>query len=151
MRRLAKHFGEDEELWGLAGLLHDLDYDYTKDKPEEHGYKTLEILGDSVSPEVKNAILAHCEKKVPETLMEKALYAVDPTSGFIVAGALIKPERKLSAIDVEFLMNRFKEKGFARGANREQIKSCENFGLSLEEFLSLALQAMQEIAGEIGL
>lgn len=151
MRRLAKHFGEDEELWGLAGLLHDLDYDYTKDKPEEHGYKTLEILGNSVSPEVKNAILAHCEKKAPETLMEKALYAVDPTSGFIVAGALIKPERKLSAIDVEFLMNRFKEKGFARGANREQIKSCENFGLSLEEFLSISLQAMQEIADEIGL
>ncbi|ODN30943.1 HD domain-containing protein [Fervidobacterium thailandense] len=151
MRKLAKHFGEDEELWGLAGLLHDLDYDYTKDKPEEHGYKTLEILGDSVRPEIKNAILAHCEKKVPETLMEKALYAVDPTSGFIVAGALIKPEKKLSAINVEFLMNRFKEKGFARGANREQIRSCESFGLSLEEFLSISLEAMKEIADQIGL
>ncbi|MCX7654191.1 MAG: HD domain-containing protein [Fervidobacterium sp.] len=151
MRRLAKHFGEDEETWGLTGLLHDLDYDYTKDKPEEHGYKTVEILGDLVTEDIKNAILAHCEKKIPETLMEKALYAVDPTSGFIVAAALIRPEKKLEFIDVEFLKNRFKEKGFAKGANRQQMMSCENIGLSLEEFYSLSLEAMKEIAKDIGL
>ncbi|MGB9613928.1 MAG: HD domain-containing protein [Fervidobacterium sp.] len=151
MRRLARHFGEDEETWGLAGLLHDLDYDYTKDKPQEHGLKSVEILGNLVDEEIKNAILAHCEKKVPETLMEKALYAVDPTSGFIVAAALIRPEKKLSVVDVEFLKNRFKEKAFAKGANREQMKSCESIGLSLEEFYSLALEAMKSIADEIGL
>jgi len=151
MRKLAKYFGEDEETWGLAGLLHDLDYDYTKDKPEEHGLKSVEILGDSVSQEIKNAILAHCEKKTPETLMEKALYAVDPTSGFIVAAALIRPEKKLEVVDVEFLKNRFKEKGFAKGANREQMKTCENIGLSLEEFYSISLEAMKEIANDIGL
>jgi len=151
MRRLARHFGQDEETWGLAGLLHDLDYDYTKDKPEEHGFKSVEILGDSVSKEIKDAILAHCEKKVPETLMEKALYAVDPTSGFIVAAALIRPEKKLAFVDVPFLLNRFKEKGFAKGANRDQMKSCENIGLTLEEFYSLALEAMKGIAEQIGL
>ncbi|MFN3328872.1 MAG: HD domain-containing protein [Fervidobacterium pennivorans] len=154
MRRLARHFGEDEEEWGLAGLLHDLDYDYTKDKPQEHGYKSVEILdnlGNEVSQEIKNAILAHCDKKTPETLMEKALYSVDPTSGLIVAAALIKPEKKLEMVDVEFLKNRFKEKGFARGANREQMKSCESIGLSLEEFYTLALEAMKEIAQNIGL
>lgn len=151
MRRLARHFGQDEETWGLAGLLHDLDYDYTKDKPEEHGFKSVEILGDSVSQEIKDAILAHCEKKVPETLMEKALYAVDPTSGFIVAAALIRPEKKLAFVDVPFLLNRFKEKGFAKGANRDQMKSCENIGLTLEEFYSLALEAMKEISEQIGL
>ncbi|AMW32644.1 HD domain-containing protein [Fervidobacterium islandicum] len=151
MRRLARHFGEDEEVWGLAGLLHDLDYDYTKDKPEEHGFKSVEILGDSVTEEIKNAILAHCEKKTPETLMERALYAVDPTSGFIVAAALIRPEKKLNVVDVPFLLNRFKEKGFAKGANREQMKSCEDIGLSLEEFYALSLEAMKEIANEIGL
>lgn len=151
MRRLARHFGEDEEVWGLAGLLHDLDYDYTKDKPEEHGFKSVEILGDSVTEEIKNAILAHCEKKTPETLMERALYAVDPTSGFIVAAALIRPEKKLNVVDVPFLLNRFKEKGFAKGANREQMKSCENIGLTLEEFYALSLEAMKEIANEIGL
>jgi putative nucleotidyltransferase with HDIG domain len=151
MRRLARHFGQDEETWGLAGLLHDIDYDYTKDKPEEHGFRSVEILGDSVSQEIKDAILAHCEKKVPETLMEKALYAVDPTSGFIVAAALIRPEKKLAFVDVPFLLNRFKEKGFAKGANRDQMKSCENIGLTLEEFYSLALEAMKEISEQIGL
>jgi len=151
MRRLARHFGEDEELWGLSGLLHDLDYDYTKDKPEEHGLKSVEMLGDLVSTEIKNAILAHCEKKEPETLMEKALYAVDPTSGFIVAAALIKPEKKLEVVDVPFLLNRFKEKGFAKGANRNQMKSCESIGLSLEEFYTLSLEAMKGISKEIGL
>ena len=151
MRRLARYFGEDEEVWGLAGLLHDLDYEYTKDNPEMHGIKSVEMLGNSVSDDIKNAILAHCEKKTPETRMEKALYAVDPTSGFIVAAALIKSEKKLDAVDVEFLKKRFKEKGFARGANREQMQSCESIGLSLEEFYTLALEAMKQIANEIGL
>ena len=151
MRRLARHFGEDEEVWGLAGLLHDLDYEYTKDNPEMHGIKSVEMLGNSVSDDIKNAILANCEKKTPETRMEKALYAVDPTSGFIVAAALIKSEKKLDAVDVEFLKKRFKEKGFARGANREQMQSCESIGLSLEEFYALALEAMKQIANEIGL
>lgn len=151
MRRLARYFGEDEEVWGIAGLLHDLDYEYTKDNPEEHGIKSVEMLENSVSDDIKNAILAHCEKKIPETRIEKALYAVDPTSGFIVAAALIKPEKKLDVVDVEFLMKRFKEKGFARGANREQMKSCESIGLSLEEFYTLALDAMKQIATEIGL
>ncbi len=151
MRKLANHFGEDEEEWGLAGLLHDLDYEYTKDKPEEHGYKSVEILGESVSELIKNAILAHCEKKTPETRMEKALYAVDPTSGFIVAAALIRPDKKLEPVDVDFLIKRFKEKSFAKGANRDQMKSCENFGLSLEEFYSIALNAMKEIADTLGL
>ncbi|KAF2960539.1 HD domain-containing protein [Thermotoga sp. 38H-to] len=152
MRALAKEFGEDEEKWGLAGLLHDLDYDYTKDKPEEHGLKTLEILKDEDVPEdVLNAILAHCEKKTPETLMEKALYAVDPTTGFIVAAALIRTEKKLDGIDVDFLLRRFKEKAFAKGANREQMRTCENFGLSLEKFLEISLEAMKSIASELGL
>jgi len=152
MRALAKEFGEDEEKWGMAGLLHDLDYDYTKDDPNEHGLKTLEILkGEDVPEDVLNAILAHCGKKEPETLMEKALYAVDPTTGFIVAAALIRPEKKLEVLDVDFLMRRFKEKAFARGANRDQIRSCEGFGLSLERFLEIALNAMKSIASDLGL
>lgn len=152
MRALAKEFGEDEEKWGLAGLLHDLDYDYTKNKSEEHGLKTLEILKDEDVPEdVLNAILAHCEKKTPEALMEKALYAVDPTTGFIVAAALIRTEKKLDGIDVDFLLRRFKEKAFAKGANREQMRTCENFGLSLEKFLEISLEAMRSIASELGL
>jgi hypothetical protein len=152
MRALAREFNEDEEKWGIAGLLHDLDYDYTKDNPDEHGLKTLEILKEEDVPEdVLNAILAHCGKKEPETLMEKALYAVDPVTGFIVAAALIRPEKKLEVLDVDFLMRRFKEKAFARGASREQIRSCEKLGLSLERFLGISLEAMKSIASDLGL
>lgn len=152
MRALARRFSEDEELWGLAGLLHDLDYDYTKDTPESHGLKTVELLkGLDVPKEVLDAILAHCEKKAIETKMERAIYAADPVTGFVVAAALITPEKSLSVIDTDFLMRRFKEKLFAKGANREQMKSCEELGLSLEEFLSLSLDAMRSISKEIGL
>lgn len=83
--------------------------------------------------------------------MDKALYAVDPLTGLIVAGALIRPEKKLEAVTVEFLMNRFHEKSFARGAKREQIAACSEIGLTLEEFLAIALKAMQEIHEELGL
>ncbi|PLV60358.1 HDIG domain-containing metalloprotein [Thermotoga sp. KOL6] len=152
MKSLAKVLDEDEEKWGITGLLHDLDYDYTKENPDEHGLKTVEILKNEDVPEdVINAILAHCGKKEPETLMEKALYAVDPTTGFIVAAALIRPEKKLEVLDVDFLLRRFKEKAFARGANRDQIKSCEEIGLSLEKFLEISLEAMKSISSELGL
>lgn len=151
MKKLAKHFGEDEEIWALAGLLHDIDYEITKEKPEEHGLKSIEILGDNIKEEIKNAILAHSEKKTPETKIEIALYCVDPVSGFIVASALIRPEKKLEFVDVEFLKNRFKEKWFAKGANRQQMKSCENLGLTLEDFFSISLESMKEISAELGL
>ncbi|ONN26682.1 phosphohydrolase [Thermosipho affectus] len=151
MRKFAKHFNEDEEEWGIAGLLHDLDYEYTKNDPALHGLKTVEILGDSVSDSIKNAILAHCGKKRRETLMEKVIYATDPTTGFIVASALIRPEKKLEPVDVKFLLKRFKEKSFAKGANREQMKSCEEFGMELEEFFEKSLEAMKEISKELGL
>jgi len=152
MRGLAKRLGYDEELWGLAGLLHDVDYDMTKDEPEKHGLVSIELLKEFNLPvEILNAIKAHSGKKELETPIEKALYAADPITGLIVAAALIRPEKKLDVIDVKFVMNRFKEKSFARGANREQIKSIENLGLSLEEFVEIALNAMKNVALEIGL
>ncbi len=154
MRRLARHFGEDEEKWGLAGLLHDIDYDRTKDSPERHSLEGAELLAEHGLPEdVVYAVKVHNEAHgLPRrSLMDKALYATDPLTGLIVAAALIKPEKKLSAIDVNFLKNRFGEKSFARGANREIIASCTEMGLELEEFMALGLEAMQSIAGEMGL
>ncbi|OAA29725.1 phosphohydrolase [Kosmotoga arenicorallina S304] len=152
MREFAKRFNEDEELWGIAGLLHDLDYDYTFESPEKHGFMTIELLKDhDVPEEVKNAILAHCEHKKREKLIEKAIYAADPVTGFIVAAVLIRKGTKLKDLTVDFLKNRFKEKSFARGASRENMLSCEEFGLSLDEFLSLSLKAMQGISKELGL
>ena len=152
MKALARRLGEDEELWGLAGLLHDVDYDMTYDKPEKHSIVAMDILKDYNLPEeLLNAILAHSGKKEIETKIERAIYAADPITGLIVAAALIHPDKKLSSIDTKFVLNRFKEKSFARGANRDQIRSISELGLTLEEFVELSLKAMQSISKELGL
>lgn len=154
MRALAKRFNEDEEKWGLTGLLHDIDYEITEKEPEKHSLLAEELLKDENLPkDVIDAIKAHNEiHNLPrETLLAKALYAVDPLTGLIVAAALIHPEKKLAPLDVNFILNRFKEKSFARGANRDQIKTCEDLGLSLEEFIAIGLEAMKSISDELGL
>ncbi|MCS7249380.1 MAG: HDIG domain-containing protein [candidate division WOR-3 bacterium] len=153
MRKLARYFNENEEKWGLCGLLHDLDYEETNKNPEKHGIRTIEILKEKNfnDPEILNGILAHCEKKQPENNLEKAIYAIDPLTGLIVAACLMHPDRKLKSLDVNFVLRRFKEKKFASGANREQIKKCEELGLSLEKFIEICLLAMQEIDNQLGL
>lgn len=154
MRRLAKHFDEDVEKWGLAGLLHDIDYDRTKDDPQRHSIEGADLLAELGLPEdVVYAVRVHNEAHgLPrKSLMDKSLYSTDPLTGLIVAAALIKPEKKLSAIDVEFLKKKFGEKSFAKGANREIIMACSEMGLELEEFLSLGLEGMQAISKEMGL
>jgi len=154
MRQLARHLGEDEEKWGLAGLLHDIDYDRTRDDPERHSIEGAELLAAIGLPEdVVYAVKVHNEAHgFPRlSLMDKSLYCIDPLTGLIVAAALIKPEKKLAALDVEFLLKKFGEKSFARGANREIIAACSEIGLGLAEFLGLGLAAMQGIAGEMGL
>lgn len=152
MRRLARHFGEDENLWGLTGLLHDLDYDQTVDDFPRHGLMTAEILAElDVDSRIIDAIKAHPGHREAKTKLDKALYAVDPLTGLIVAATLMHPSRRLREVDTQFVLNRFKEKRFAAGANREQIKSCESLGLSLAFFVQLALEGMQAIDEELGL
>ena len=154
MIRLAKYFDQDPDVWGLAGLLHDIDYEETKDKPEIHGIRGAEILaGLGLAEEIGYAVKVHNDRiGLPRvSLLDKALYAIDPLTGLIVAGALIRPEKKLAVVDVPFLRKRFDEKSFARGANRQQIQACSELGLNLEEFLGLGLEAMQGIAGELEL
>ena len=150
---LARRLGEDETAWRLAGLLHDVDYDQTADSPETHAVIGGKILEDAgLDGAVVHAVLAHNDKAPRESALDKALWCVDPLTGLIVAAALIRPEKKLALIDAQFVLNRMKEKGFARGANREQIKACqEELGLSLEEFVEIGVKAMQEISGELGL
>ncbi|HEX7344679.1 MAG TPA: HD domain-containing protein [bacterium] len=151
MRRLARHFGQDEEIWGVAGLLHDLDYDETVDDFPRHGYRTVEILKEQDLPgEARQAILAHTGHIPCETLMDKALYAIDPLTGLIVAAVLMHPQKKLAALDADFVLRRFREKRFAAGANREQIQSCEAIGLSLEQFLQLGLEGMNSVSDQLG-
>lgn len=151
MRKLAEKFGEDREKWAITGLLHDLDYEETKENFDMHGKKTSEILNGKLHQEVLEAIVAHTGSIERKTLLSKAIYCVDPLTGLIVASALITEDKKLSSVDTNFVLNRFKEKRFASGANRQQIKGCEEIGLSLEEFISLCLEAMKEISSLLGL
>jgi len=152
MRSLAARFGQDPEYWGLAGLVHDLDYDETVNDFPRHGYVTSELLREhGVPEEILDAVVAHAGHRERVTLLDKALYCADPVTGLVVAAALIRPEKKLDQVKLKSLKKRFKEKQFARGADREQIKACEDLGLTLDEFLELSLEAMKGIAEEIGL
>lgn len=152
MRALAARLGEDQERWALAGLLHDLDYEETKDRPERHGHVTVALLRERGfnDEEILEAILAHAGHKEPGKTMEIALTAVDPLTGLIVAAALVHPQR-LGGLTAQNVLNRFKEKGFARSASREGIALGERLGFPLPEFVEIVLRAMQEIHGELGL
>ena len=152
LRGLARKLGEDEEKWGLAGLLHDVDYDQTKDDTSKHGIVGAEILTQKgVEPDIIQAVKAHVCAVPIESKLDRALYAADPITGLIVAAALMHPTRKLASVDTDFIMRRYKEKKFAAGANREQIATCSELGLSLEEFTTICIAAMQAIAPDLGL
>ncbi len=152
MGALAERLGEDRKLWELAGLLHDLDYDETVKNPKQHGVRTVEMLQEYDLPgEILNAILSHCEQRPCLTKMDRAIYAADPITGLIVAAVLMHPSRKLEHVNADFVLKRFKEKRFAAGANRDQIRSCEELGLSLEQFVEISLDAMKAISKDLGL
>ncbi len=155
MRALARHFGEDPEKWVLAGLLHDIDYEKVKEDLSQHsliGAKMLEELGFDKG--ICQAVKVHNEAHgiAPETLLEKALFVIDPLTGLIVAATLVLPSKKIKDLTVENVLNRFKEKSFARGANRDIIIKCQELlDLKLEDFVKIGLEAMQGIDQELGL
>jgi hypothetical protein len=154
MGALARHFGlpeADVTRWELAGLLHDLDYAQTTEDFERHGLVSAGELEGLVDDEIIHAVLAHADKAERETRMDHALWCADPTTGFIVAAALVRPEKDLAGVQVKSLKKRWKEKAFARGANREQMAGHEALGLERDEFLGIALEAMQARATEVGL
>ena len=156
MRALARHFGEDEKIWGLAGLVHDIDMEINdyRQNPEKHGLIAEEILSKAgFAPEIIEAAKAHnlATGKMRETKLEKSIYCADPLTGLIVAATLVLPSKKLADLSVESVLRRFKEKHFARGADREIISACSRIDLSLEEFVKIGLEAMQGINKELGL
>lgn len=152
LRALARRLNQDGEKWGLAGLLHDLDYEQTKDDPTSHSLIAAQILTQhGVDQEIVQAVKAHSGNAPAVFLLDKAIVTTDPVTGLIVAATLMHPTKKLAGVDTEFVLRRFKDKRFAAGANREQILRCSELGLSLEEFITLCLQAMQCIAGQLGL
>ncbi|MDH3889973.1 MAG: HDIG domain-containing protein [candidate division Zixibacteria bacterium] len=152
MRQLAVHLGEDVEYWGLTGLVHDLDYNQTKDDEARHAYLTCEWLAEYDLPrEMQDAIIAHPGHQPCRSRLDWALYSVDPATGFIVACALMHPDKKLDVLDAEFMLRRFKEKRFAAGASRENMEACSHLGLALTDFLMLVHAGMMTIADELGL
>jgi hypothetical protein len=146
MEALAERFSEDKDTWFITGLLHDIDYDLTFDKPEQHGVLAQEILKDTdISPLMKKAILSHSGNSELSDLLDKALWCADPVTGLVIASALMNPEKSISALQLKSLVKKYKNKAFAAGANREQIASCQNIGLELEDFLEIARISMQAL------
>ena len=154
MRALANRFGENEDDWALAGLLHDIDVELTEGNMDCHGMLGCDLVREmGVKYEISQAIMAHNEALgVPrETMMDKALFCADPLTGLITAAALVRPDKKLAGVEAKSVRKRFKEKSFAAGASREGIACCSEIGLELDEFIELGLQAMQDAAEELGL
>lgn len=158
MRSLAKHFGEDEDLWGLAGLLHDADYEMFKDDPKQHPSKIFDELEKrNVDPRITQAIKAHAwgwREHLPEpaSSMDWALYTCDDLSGYIIACALVRPDKKLSSLNVESLMKKWSSKGFAAGVKREHVEKCQDkLGIKLEDYTQICLDALKGIADQLGL
>lgn len=154
MRYYAERLGEDVELWGVTGLLHDFDWEIHPTL-DEHPTAGAPILRERGVPEViVRAILSHADHTgVPrESLMEKALFANDEITGLITAVALVRPSRSLYDLEPSSVKKKWKDKAFAAGANREEIaKSAEEFGVDLWEHVGNVIQAMRRIAPEIGL
>jgi len=154
MRSVAKYFGENEDSWGLTGLLHDIDYEKTEAAPERHGILAEDILKGLVPEEVNRAIKTHSSQHthiMPETKMEKALISCDAISGLLVACALVMPSKKLADVKVETVVKKFKDKDFARGVDRERILFCEEIGVPREKFFEIALNGLKSVATGIGL
>jgi len=155
MKKLAGKLGADPELWEVTGLLHDLDFESTKDTPAEHCLKTLEMLKyKDLPPEALDAIKMHNAAALGierSGEFAHALAAAETITGLIVASALVRPDRKLASVKVKSVKKKMKDKRFAANVSREIIMECEQFGLGLDEFIGLSLEAMSEIADTLGL
>lgn len=154
MRFYADKFGEDQDLWGITGLLHDFDWEIHPTL-EEHPVAGAPILREKAVPEViVRAVLSHADHSgVPrESRMEKALFACDEITGLITAVALVRPSRSLSDLEASSVKKKWKDKAFAAGANRDEIaKSAEEFGIDLWEHVANVILAMRAISTELGL
>jgi uncharacterized protein len=156
MKKLAKKFNESEYLWCMAGLVHDIDMEIVDylNEPEKHGIKAAEILKkQGFSEEIIEAVKSHNEStgKRAESLMEKSIFCVDPLTGLIIASVLVLPSKKINDLSKESVSKRYKEKSFAKGANRDIISKCSEIGIELEEFIEIGLESMKEISDELNL
>jgi len=153
VRALAKKFGEDEEEWGITGLIHDIDMELVEGDMSSHSRLGADIARElGASEAMVHAVLCHNEAHGvhQETKLDKALFCADSLSGLITAAALVRPD-KISGLTTKSAMKRFREKSFAAGVNREHVAQCQQIGLELEEFIGLGIEAMQGIASDLQL
>src|SRR6266581_3910653 len=150
MRRLARHFDEDEHTWALTGLFHDLDQDQTADDPARHAYLAAGWLREAgVDEVVVNGVLAHAHPEYQRDRMCRAIVAADALAGLLVAAALVRPE-KSSGMKVSSIRKKLKERAFAPGVNRDEITQApEVLGLDLDEFFAVAIEGLQQVAPDI--
>ena len=152
MRALAHRFDEDEDLWALTGMFHDLDQDQTQDDPDRHAYLAAEWLREAeVDERVVNGVLAHAHEQFRTDRMSKAVVHADAVAGLLVAAALVRPEKAVG-MKVSSVRKKLKEKAFAPGVNRDEVTSVEgSIDLPLDEFLAVGIEGLQSVAPEIGL
>jgi putative nucleotidyltransferase with HDIG domain len=155
MRGLARRLGRDEEKWGLAGLIHDLDVEITNADPKIHALKAAEILYEKgISDDIVDAIRMHNEQATElerTNEFQHALAAGETITGLIYATALVYPDKKITSVQPKSILKRMKQSAFAASVSRENICECEKIGLTLEEFVTIALDAMKQIGPAIGL
>jgi putative nucleotidyltransferase with HDIG domain len=155
MRAYARHFAGDEGTWGLVGLLHDLDYERHPSQEAGHPFKGVEVLrGRGLDESLCRAILSHADYSgvVRETVMEKALFAADELSGFVIAVALVKPGRTLVEVDLASVKRKMKDKAFAKGVRRDDIvKGAADLGVPLDDHITTVIEALRQIAPQLGL
>ncbi len=154
MRAYARHFGEDEERWGVAGLIHDFDYE-RHPTPDLHPARGSEILAQRGYPEdVRRAILGHANYSgVPrDTPMARALYACDELAGFLTAVSLVKPGKSIFEVEPRSVRRKMKDKAFARSVNRQDIiRGAAELGVDLDQHISFCIEAMKACADRLGL
>jgi predicted hydrolase (HD superfamily) len=154
MRAYAKKYGEDEEKWGITGLIHDFDYERWPSL-DDHPFRGNEILTQLGYPEdIKRAILSHADYSgvTRDSRMEKALFACDELSGLITAATLVKPTNSLADVDAASIRRKMKDKAFARSVNRQDIiNGAADLGEDLDQHIAFCIEAMRGIAGELGL
>ena len=158
MRHFAKKYGEPEELWGVVGLLHDIDWEKTQNTPEKHTLLGIAMLEEAgCPPEIVRAMRSHSwgllqQEVSPESTMEKVLYGVDELTGFVTAVALVRPSKSLQDLEVKSVKKKWKDKAFARGVDRGVIeKGAEFLDLPMDELIKDVITALRPVEREIGL
>ncbi len=155
LRALARRLGENEDRWGLAGLLHDIDVEMTNADPKVHALKAKELLsGLDLDKEMIDVIEMHNDLATGlprSTRFQHALAAGETITGLVYATALVYPDKKISSVKYKSVRKRMKEKAFAASVNRDHIMECEKIGISLDEFIKISVDAMRDISDEIGL